>query len=70
MKIKETRMICPATGEPYIKRELVPSVSEKTEKALERHRTVHEIVIDQKAASEAFHMAQARRRRTKQKIGW
>lgn len=70
MKIKETRMICPATGVEYIKRELVPSVSEKTEKALERHRTVHEIVIDQQAASEAFHMARRRKAQTKQKIGW
>ncbi len=70
MRIKEVRTTCPITGESYTRRELVPSVDEKTQAKLELMRGVAEIVIDQKAASEASHMRQATARRCKQTIGW
>jgi hypothetical protein len=70
MKIKETTMLCPFTGEYYKKRELVPSTDEKTENALKRHRETHEQAIDRQAASEAIHMRRRRIMQAKQKIGF
>lgn len=71
MKIKETLAVCPVTGEFYTRRELVPSTEPKEEKALQRYRQVAEIVINQAAASEAFHMWRHKKLRAdRQKIGF